>query len=341
MRPYKELTFETLNGAQKIAILLVSMSVDTSARVFQHLRPNEVEQISLEISNLGDIPRKVVNAVIEEFYGIMVGQESFTEGGFSHAQNILERSFGVERAAEMLEKIKMLTTVRGFDILRKADSQQLANFLAKEHPQTIALLLSHLPSDQSATVIGEFPEDLQADVLIRIASIGKVSPAIVQQIEKVVDEIAERTLSQDMSLAGGAQLVASILNKSSNQTTKVMIEQIEETHAPLAQEIKRLMFLFDDIIQVDDRGIQRILRDVDKRDLALALKASDERIRTKIFKNMSERAANVIKEDLEFMGPVKLKDVEAAQLRIVDTIKRLEEREEISIGGRGREDVFV
>ena len=341
MRPYKELTFETLNGAQKIAILLVSMSVDTSARVFQHLRPNEVEQISLEISNLGDIPRKVVNAVIEEFYGIMLGQESFTEGGFSHAQNILERSFGVERAAEMLEKIKMLTTVRGFDILRKADSQQLANFLAKEHPQTIALLLSHLPSDQSATVIGEFPEDLQADVLIRIASIGKVSPAIVQQIEKVVDEIAERTLSQDMSLAGGAQLVASILNKSSNQTTKVMIEQIEETHAPLAQEIKRLMFLFDDIIQVDDRGIQRILRDVDKRDLALALKASDERIRTKIFKNMSERAANVIKEDLEFMGPVKLKDVEAAQLRIVDTIKRLEEREEISISGRGREDVFV
>lgn len=341
MRLHKELTFETLNGAQKIAILLVSMSVDTSARVFQHLRPNEVEQISLEISNLGDIPRKVVNAVIEEFYGIMVGQESFTEGGFSHAQNILERSFGVERAAEMLEKIKMLTTVRGFDILRKADSQQLANFLAKEHPQTIALLLSHLPSDQSATVIGEFPEDLQADVLIRIASIGKVSPAIVQQIEKVVDEIAERTLSQDMSLAGGAQLVASILNKSSNQTTKVMIEQIEETHAPLAQEIKRLMFLFDDIIQVDDRGIQRILRDVDKRDLALALKASDDRIRAKIFKNMSERAANVIKEDLEFMGPVKLKDVEAAQLRIVDTIKRLEEREEISIGGRGREDVFV
>ncbi|MFM8178880.1 MAG: flagellar motor switch protein FliG [Candidatus Kapaibacterium sp.] len=341
MRLTKELTYESLNGSQKIAILLVSLSVDTSAKVFQHLRPNEVEQISLEISNLGDIPRKVVNAVIEEFYGLMVGKESFTEGGFTHAQNILEKSFGMERAAEMLEKIKMLTTVRGFDILRKADSQQLANFLAKEHPQTVALLLSHLPSDQSATVIGEFPEDLQADVLIRIASLGKVSPAIVQQIEKVVDDIAERTLSQDMSLAGGAQLVASILNKSSSQTTKFMIEQIEGSNAPLAQEIKRLMFLFDDIIQVDDRGIQRILRDVDKRDLALALKASDDRIRMKIFKNMSERAANVIKEDLEFMGPVKLKDVEAAQLRIVDTIKRLEEKEEISISGRGREDVFV
>jgi flagellar motor switch protein FliG len=282
-----------------------------------------------------------VNAVIEEFYGLMIGQESFTEGGFNYAQNILEKSFGIEKATEMLEKIKMLTTVRGFDILKKADSQQLANFLAKEHPQTIALLLSHLPSDQSASVISEFPEELQSDVLIRIASIGKVSPAVVQQIEKVVDEIAERTLSQDMSLAGGAQLVASILNKSSTQTTKVLIGQIESSNASLAQEIKRLMFLFDDIIQVDDRGIQRILRDVDKRDLALALKASDDRIRAKIFKNMSERAAEVIKEDLEFMGPVKLKDVEAAQLRIVDIIKKLEEREEISISGRGREDVFV
>ena len=341
MRINKELTFETLTGTQKIAVLLVSLSVDTSARVFQHFRPNEIEQISLEISNLGDIPRKIVNAVIEEFYGLMIGQESFTEGGFSYAQNILEKSFGIERATEMLEKIKMLTTVRGFDILKKADSQQLANFLAKEHPQTIALLLSHLPSDQSASVISEFPEDLQSDVLIRIASIGKVSPAVVQQIEKVVDEIAERTLSQDMSLAGGAQLVASILNKSSTQTTKVLIGQIESNNAPLAQEIKRLMFLFDDIIQVDDRGIQRILRDVDKRDLALALKASDDRIRAKIFKNMSERAAEVIKEDLEFMGPVKLKDVEAAQVRIVDIIKKLEEREEISISGRGREDVFV
>jgi flagellar motor switch protein FliG len=341
MRINKELTFETLTGTQKIAVLLVSLSVDTSARVFQHFRPNEIEQISLEISNLGDIPRKIVNAVIEEFYGLMIGQESFTEGGFNYAQNILEKSFGIEKATEMLEKIKMLTTVRGFDILKKADSQQLANFLAKEHPQTIALLLSHLPSDQSASVISEFPEELQSDVLIRIASIGKVSPAVVQQIEKVVDEIAERTLSQDMSLAGGAQLVASILNKSSTQTTKVLIGQIESSNASLAQEIKRLMFLFDDIIQVDDRGIQRILRDVDKRDLALALKASDDRIRAKIFKNMSERAAEVIKEDLEFMGPVKLKDVEAAQLRIVDIIKKLEEREEISISGRGREDVFV
>ncbi len=336
-----EITYESLSGKQKIALLLISLPVETSARVFRNLSNEEVEQISMEITNLSDVSQRVTNKVIEEFYGLMIGQESFSEGGFDYARSILERSFGIEKAREMMEKIKMLTTVRGFDILRKADAQQLASFLAKEHPQTIALLLSHLPTDQSADVIGEFADELKADVLMRIASIGKVSPTVVQQIERVVDEIAEQTLSQNLAMAGGAQLVASILNKSAVQTAKGLMEQIEGKNSGLAAEIKRLMFLFDDIIQIDDRGIQRILRDVDKRDLALALKASDDRIRTKIFKNMSERAAEVIKEDLEFMGPIKLKEVEAAQLRIVEVIKRLEEKDEISIGGRGKEDVFV
>ncbi len=336
-----DITYDKLSGRQKIALLLVAMNVDTSARVFRGLSGEEVEQISMEITNLADIPQSVSNRVVEEFYGLMVGQESYTQGGLDYAQSILERSFGIDKAREMMDKIKMLTTVRGFDILRKADAQQLASFLNKEHPQTIALLLSHLPTDQSADVISEFPDELKADVLMRIASIGKVSPNIVQQVEKVVDEIAEQTLSQNLAMAGGAQLVASILNKSAVQTAKGLMDQIEGKNATLAAEIKRLMFLFDDIIQIDDRGIQRILRDVDKRDLALALKASDDRIRTKIFKNMSERAAEVIKEDLEFMGPIKLKEVEAAQLRIVDVIKRLEEKDEISIGGRGKEDVFV
>ncbi len=337
----QEVTFESLSGRQKIALLLVSLNVDTSARVFRNLNNDEVEQVSMEITNLSDVSHRVSNRVIEEFYGLMIGQESFSEGGFDYARSILEKSFGIEKAREMMEKIKMLTTVRGFDILKKADAQQLASFLNKEHPQTIALLLSHLPTDQSADVISEFADELKSDVLIRIASLGKVSPAVVQQVERVVDEIAEQTLSQNMAMAGGAQLVASILNKSAVQTAKGLMEQIEGKNANLAAEIKRLMFLFDDIIQIDDRGIQRILRDVDKRDLALALKASDDRIRTKIFKNMSERAAEVIKEDLEFMGPIKLKEVEAAQLRIVDVIKRLEEKDEISIGGRGKEDVFV
>lgn len=225
--------------------------------------------------------------------------------------------------------------------MKKADPQQLANFLTKEHPQTIALILSHLPPDLVAEVLSEFNEQLRVDVVYRIAKLGKVSPQLLQEVEHVVDQIAEQTLSQNLATAGGAQLVANILNKSNATIAKSLLETIEERDYGLSLEIKRLMFLFEDIVTLDDRSIQRVLRDVDKRDLALALKVADEKVKEKIFKNMSERAAAVVKEELEFMGPVKLKEVEAAQMRIVDIIKRLEEQEEIVIGGRGREDIFV
>jgi flagellar motor switch protein FliG len=336
-----QLTFEKLTGRQKAAILLMSLDVDVSAKVFKELDMKEVEQIAVEITNLKDLPQNIVESVIEEFYQLMTAQNYLVEGGFDYAQILLEKSYGIERAREIVEKIRVLTTVRGFNILKKADPQQLANFLSKEHPQTVALILSHLPPDQSADVIAEFPDNLRSEVVFRIAKLGKVSPQLLSQVEHVVDQIAEATLSQNLSVAGGAQLVANILNKSKNATAKALLESIEDKDYNLSIEIKRLMFLFEDIITIDDKGIQRILRDVDKKDLALALKVSDEKIKTKIFKCMSERAAAVVKEELEFMGPVKLKEVEAAQMRIVDIIKKLEEQEEIAIGGRGKEDVFV
>lgn len=271
----------------------------------------------------------------------MTAQSFMIEGGLEYAQALLEKSYGYEKAKEIVEKIRVLTSVRGFSILKKADPQQLANFLTKEHPQTIALILSHLPPDLVAEVLSEFNEQLRVDVVYRIAKLGKVSPQLLQEVEHVVDQIAEQTLSQNLATAGGAQLVANILNKSNATIAKSLLETIEERDYGLSLEIKRLMFLFEDIVTLDDRSIQRVLRDVDKRDLALALKVADEKVKEKIFKNMSERAAAVVKEELEFMGPVKLKEVEAAQMRIVDIIKRLEEQEEIVIGGRGREDIFV
>ncbi len=330
-----------LSGKQKAAVLLMSLDVDVASKVFKELDMKEVEQIAVEITSLKDIPGNVVEEVIEEFYQLMTAQNYMIEGGLEYAQVLLEKTYGEEQARGIIEKIRVLTTVRGFSILKKADPQQLANFLSKEHPQTIALIISHLPPDQSAEVLEQFPDDLRADTVLRIAKLGKVSPALLSQIEHVVDQIAESTLSQNLASAGGAQLVANILNKSNNTIAKAMLESIEEKDFNLATEIKRLMFLFEDIIGIDDRGIQRILRDVDKRDLALALKITDDKIKEKIFKNMSERAAEVVKEELEFMGPVKLKEVEAAQMRIVDIIKQLEEQEEIVIGGRGKEDVFV
>jgi len=337
----QNITISDLTGRQKAAILLMSMDVDVASKVFKELEMKEVEAIAVEITNLRDLPPTIVEDVIEEFYQLMTAQSYMVEGGIEYAQMLLEKSYGIERAREIIEKIRVLTTVRGFNILKKSDSAQLASFLSKEHPQTIALILSHLTPDQSADVLAEFKEDLRTDVIMRIATIGKVSPQLVSEIEHVVDQIAEQTISQNLAQAGGAQLVANILNKSNNALAKAMLENIEEKKPEMALEIKRLMFLFEDIVLIDDKGIQRILRDVDKKDLALALKVADEKIRTKIFKNMSERAAAVVKEELEYMGPVKLKEVENAQMRIVDIIKELEANEEISIGGRGKEDVFV
>lgn len=337
----KQMTIEDLSGKQKAAVLLMSMDVDVAAKIFQELDIKEVEQIAVEITNMRDLPPNLVEDVIEEFYQLMTAQTYMVEGGLEYAQVLLEKSHGLEQARDIIEKIRVLTTVRGFNILKKADPQQLASFLSKEHPQTIALILSHLPPDTTAEVLHEFSDDIRANTIMRIAKIGKVSPQLVNQIEHVVDEIAESTLSQNLAAQGGAQLVANILNKSNNATAKSMLENIEEKDFNLSTEIKRLMFLFEDIVLIDDKGIQRILRDVDKRDLAMALKVSDEKIKNKIFKNMSERAASVVKEELEFMGPVKLKEVESAQMRIVDIIKQLEDEEEIVIGGRGNEDVFV
>ncbi len=337
----REYRYEELTSKQKVAILLMSLDVDTAAKVFKQLSLEEVEQIALEITNLQDLPQNLVDQALEEFYHLMTAQSFMLEGGLDYAQQILEKSYGYEKAKEIVEKIRVLTSVRGFSILKKADPQQLANFLTKEHPQTIALILSHLPPDLVAEVLSEFNEQLRIDTVFRIAKLGKVSPQLLQEVEHVVDQIAEQTLAQNLAVAGGAQLVANILNKSNTTIAKSLLENIEEKDYGLALEIKRLMFLFEDIVTLDDRSIQRVLRDVDKRDLALALKVADEKVKQKIFKNMSERAAAVVKEELEFMGPVKLKEVEAAQMRIVDIIKRLEEQEEIVIGGRGREDIFV
>lgn len=337
----KKTSIEQLSGRQKAAVLLMSLDVEVASKVFKELDMTEVESIAVEITNLKDISPKVIEDVIEEFYQLMSASSYMVEGGIEYAQVILERTYGADRAKDIIEKIRVLTTVRGFSILKKADPQQLANFLSKEHPQTIALILSHLPFEQAAEVLSEFKEDVRSDTILRIASIGKVSPQLVSTVEHVVDQIAEATLSQNLATTGGAQMVANILNKSQNAAAKAMLESIEEQDYNLASEIKRLMFLFEDIIGIDDRGIQRLLRDVDKRDLAMALKVSDEKIQQKIFKNMSERAAVVIREELDFMGPVKLKDVESAQMRIVEVVKQLEDDGEIQVGGRGKEDIFV
>ncbi len=333
---------QEISGVQKAALLLIALNIETAASVFKYLDPEQVEKISAEITKVKNIPSSTVDNVMQDFYDMVTAREYVLEGGLEFAQAVLEKSFGSTKAFEIIEKVKTLTTLRGFDVLKKAESTQLVNFLNKEHPQTIALILSHLAPEQTAETIKELAEPLRSDVAYRIATLGKVSPQTLKQIEKVVDEMAGTSISQAISKVGGTKSLAAILNRLNVNLSKEILEQIDRKDSDVAIEIKRLMFLFEDIIQIQDKDIQKILKEVDRKDLALALKVTDEKLRNKIFANMSERAAELLKEELQYMGMVKLKEVEASQGKIIDVVKTLEETGEISLNlSGGKEDVYV
>jgi flagellar motor switch protein FliG len=333
---------DRLTGRQKAAMLLLSLDVDTATKIMKHFSQDEIELLTVEISNVRGVPVQKIDTVVEEYHQLITAQEYIYQGGIDYAQKLLESSVGLNKAAEIIDRVKTLTRVTGFDILKKADAQQLASFLQKEHPQTIALILSNLNPTQTAHVMMEFPDELRDNVAFRMATLGKISPTLLAEVEEVVETIANSEISQGMSTMGGAKSVAAILNKCQTAVAKTILENIEQKEPQLALEIKRLMFLFEDLLYVDDRGIQRVLREVDKKDLALALKVADEKMQQKIYSNMSERARDLLKEEIQFMGPVRLKEVESAQTRIVEIVKALEDQGEIVVAGRGgSEEVFV
>lgn len=341
-RSLKEAREMEINGAQKAAMLMVALNVEAASAILKQLDPMDVEIISAEITKVKNISSKVADGVIEEFYKLVTAREYVLEGGLDYAQAVLEKTFGPSKAVEIIDKIKRLTTLKGFDVLKKAEPAQLVNFLNKEHPQTMALILSQLSPDQTANALKELPEELRIEIAFRIATLGKISPQTLKQIEHVVDDIAGASMSQSVGKLGGAKCLASILNRASVTMAKDILEKLENMDSETTYEVKRLMFIFDEIININDKDIQKILREVDRKDLALSLKTAEEKLRDKIFANMSERAADLLKEELQYMGPIKLKEVESAQARIIDIIKALEEQGEISLNLRGGpEEVYV
>ncbi len=332
---------KNLSGLKKTSILMISLDVETASMLFKLLTQQEIEKIAIEIANTKGIHSQIAFDVMEEFNNLIMAQEFIAQGGMEFAQSTLESAFGMEKAMEIMDKIKGALQVKGFNTLKKADAHQLVNFLIKEHPQTIALILSHLNPEKVADVLAEFPEDLMSDVALRIATLGKISPELLKEMESVVDTLAEQVIGQELSSTGGTKALAEILNKASKSTEKNILSKMEESDPELASEIKSLMFTFEDIALIDDRGIQSILKHIDKKDLPLALKVADESLKEKIFRNMSERAANLLREDLEFLGPVRLKEVEEAHRRIVEVVKQLEEEGEIIVAGRGGEEEMI
>lgn len=329
------------SGLQKAAILLIAIGPEKSAQVFKHLKEEEIEQLTLEIANMRTVAPEEKEEVLEEFYQICLAQEYISEGGISYAKEVLERALGNQKALDVINKLTASLQVRPFDFVRKADPSQLLNFIQGEHPQTIALILSYIKPQQASAILSALSPDKQADVTRRIAMMDRTSPEVIKEIERVLEKKLSSMISQDYTSAGGIEAVVDILNSVDRGTEKNIMETLELQDIELAEQIKKRMFVFEDIITLDNRSIQRVIREVENGDWALALKSSSEEVSKAVFSNMSKRLAEMIKEDMEYMGPVRLRDVEEAQQKIVNVIRKLEDAGEIVISRGGGDEIIV
>lgn len=279
--------------------------------------------------------------MIKEFYEICLAQQYIAEGGIGYAKELLENALGTDKAMEVIGRLTASLQVKPFEFVRKADASQLLNFIQDEHPQTIALILSYLPAGQAAQIISALPPDRQADVAMRIATMDRTSPDVIKEVERVLETKLASLVNQEYNVIGGVDAVVEILNTVDRGTEKHIMESMEIEEPELADEIRKKMFVFEDILLLDDRAIQRVLRDVDNSDLAIALKGANEQVQNAIFNNLSKRLASMIKEDMDFMGPVRMKDVEEAQQKIVNIIRKLEDSAEIVISRGGGDEIIV
>ncbi|MDF2813916.1 MAG: fliG [Paenibacillus sp.] len=331
----------SLTGRQKAAILLISLGPEVSAQIFKHLREEEIEHLTLEIANVRKVDASEKERILAEFHQICLAQEYISQGGISYAKEILEKALGSGKAMDIINRLTATLQVRPFDFARKADPGQILNFIQNENSQTIALILSYLQSEQASIILSSLPQEKQAEVAKRIALMDSTSPEVITQVERVLEQKLSSTVTQDYTSAGGIEAIVQILNGVDRGTERTILDSLEIQDPELAEEIKKRMFVFEDIVNIDNRSIQRIIRDIENSDLQLALKVASEEVREMIFRNMSRRMAETFREEMEYMGPVRLRDVEEAQTRIVATIRRLEEAGEVIIARGGGDDIVV
>ena len=332
---------DRISGLQKAAILLISLGPEKSALIFKHLKEEEIEELTLEIANTRSVTPQIKETIINEFYEVCLAQQYIAEGGIGYAKELLEKALGADKAVEVLNRLTASIQVKPFEFVRKTDASQLLSFIQDEHPQTIALILSYLGPSQSAMIVSALSPEQQVEVAKRIATMDRTSPDVIKEVEKILESKLANLVNQDYTIIGGVDHVVEILNTVDRGTEKHIMETLEIEDPELADEIRKKMFVFEDILLLDDRAIQRVLRDVDNNDLAIALKGANEEVQGTIFRNMSQRLAVMIKEDMEFMGPVRMKDVEEAQQKIVNTIRKLEDAGEIVISRGGGDELVV
>ncbi|MCL1820894.1 MAG: flagellar motor switch protein FliG [Oscillospiraceae bacterium] len=331
---------DKLSGKEKAAILIIALGKEMSAKIFKHLKDDEIEQLTLDITNVRRVDTETREMVISEFYEQCVAQNYITEGGLDYAREVLEQAMGTEKALSILTRLTSSLQVRPFDFARKADPNQLTNFLQNEHPQTIALVCAYLDPPMSSAIIAKLPADKQIEVVERIALMDRTSPEYVREIERVLDKKLSSLGLDDFTVIGGIQSIVDILNASDRSTERHVLESLETRNSDLVDEIRRKMFVFEDIIKLDKRAIQRVLKEVENADLTVALKSATPDVAELIFSNMSTRLRDMIKEDMEYMGPVRVRDVEEAQQKIVNIIRKLQDSGDIIVS-RGSEDEVI
>ncbi len=332
---------EELSGVQKAAILLIILGPEKSAEIFRHLKEEEIEELTLEIANTQSVSPDVKEDVLNEFYQVCLAQQYIAEGGIGYAKDLLEKALGDDEAKRVISKLTASLQVRPFEFIRKTEPSQVLAFIQDEHPQTIAMILSYLPPAQASMILGALNPEKQADVAKRIALMDRTSPEVIKEVERVLERKLSSLINQDYTIAGGVDSIVAILNTVDRGTEKRIMESLEIEEPELADEIRKKMFVFEDILLLDDRAIQRVLRDVDNGDLGIALKGANEEVQNAIFKNLSSRLSTMIKEDMEFMGPVRMRDVEEAQQKIVGIIRKLEDSSEIVISRGGGDELVV
>jgi flagellar motor switch protein FliG len=330
-----------LSGRQKAAIFLVSLGSEVSSEIFKHLREDEIEQLTFEIARLDRIEPEDRDRVLQEFQEMMMAQEFIQNGGIDYARDVLERALGTQKAIDIVNRLTSSLQVRPFDFIRRTDPSHLLNFIQGEHPQTIALILAYLDPQKAAQILSGLSHQIQADVAKRIAQMDRTSPDVLREVERVLERKLSTLASEDFTSAGGIDSIVEVLNNVDRGTEKIIIEALEEEDPELAEEIKKRMFVFEDIVLLDDRSIQKVLREVDTQDLAKALKGVDAEVQEKIYRNMSKRASSLLREDMDLMGPIMLRDVEESQQKIVNIIRKLEESGDIIVARAGEEELVV
>lgn len=328
-------------GIRKAAIFLLSLDQDQAAEILKRLPPEAVEEVSREIAGLNEVPVATRKEIFGEFYNVALANSYVSSGGLEYAKSLLTKSLSEDDANRVIKQVTQQVKTTPFSFLQKAESENLLTFIQDEHPQTIALILAHLPPQKASEILVGLPNQKQIEVVKRIANMEQTNPEVIKEVELGLEHRLSDIVSQTFEKAGGVDTVAEILNLADRSSEKGIMEGLEAEDPDLVEQIRRLMFVFEDILLVNDKGIQSVLKEIDNEELSLALKTASEDLKQKIFKNMSERAAQLIQEDMQYMGPVRVSDVEAAQQKIVDVVRRLEDAGEIIISGRGGEKEMI